>query len=352
MGKKSRRPARQDKRTEKKPTLDDLDEHTAKPAPPLRAEEVYAKAYMARNPRPEDPSAYHTYTNGMIASWRGLSERDRRPYVSRASEMRRVFEETVAFCAKSGPALVGELFLDCPHGPRRQSVAEWAAEDAGLRVRARTEMRVVGLAETAWEASRRDKDVRVYFVEDEETRHKGLMSPGERKASASTISLRELRARACGDARAARKAARRSYEFVSRGGFDRETGTLFRNGRYISNDEYIPIMRAGGKVDLTPDDEYYKLVVVDKLQYEGLKGALKAIEKWPRIRPYWKRVRRRICANCYVQADLSQPRLWVCGGCGIARYCSAGCQREHWGFHQKICQCAEASGIEPRPLGT
>ena len=31
MGKKSRRPARQDKRTEKKPTLDDLDEHTAKP---------------------------------------------------------------------------------------------------------------------------------------------------------------------------------------------------------------------------------------------------------------------------------------------------------------------------------
>ena len=121
MGKKSRRPARQDKRTEKKPTLDDLDEHTAKPAPPLRAEEVYAKAYMARNPRPEDPSAYHTYTNGMIASWRVLSERGRRPYVSRASEMRRVFEETVAFCAKSGPALVGELFLDCPHGPRRQS---------------------------------------------------------------------------------------------------------------------------------------------------------------------------------------------------------------------------------------
>ena len=175
--------------------------------------------------------------------------------------------------------------------------------------------------------------------------------PARQQKKLTLEDLDELRARACGDARAARKAARRSYELVSADGFDQETGSLFRNGRFISTNEYIPIAREGEKVGMTPDDEYYKLVVVDRLQYEGVKGALKAIKKWPRVRPYWKRVRRRIRANCYVQADLSQPRLWVCGGCGIARYCSAGCQREHWVFHQKICQCAEASGIEPRPLG-
>ena len=88
---------------------------------------------------------------------------------------------------------------------------------------------------------------------------------------------------------------------------------------------------------MTPDDDYFGLVVVPLLQDEGSYGALKAIKKWPRIRPYWKRVRRRICASCYDRADLSDPRYLVCAGCGEARYCSEACQRDDWVNHQKVC---------------
>ena len=185
------------------------------------------------------------------------------------------------------------------------------------------------------------EDVRVYFVEDEETRHKGRnLSLGELKASASTISLRELRARACGDARAARKAARRSYEFVSRDGFDEGTGMLLSNGRFVSHEDLDRLSYAGDAVGLrstAPGLEYNRLVVINRMRPEGLYSALKAIKKWPRVQPYWKRVRRRICACCARQVDLSEPRFLVCSGCGDARYCSEECQRKDWPAHQEKC---------------
>jgi hypothetical protein len=66
--------------------------------------------------------------------------------------------------------------------------------------------------------------------------------------------------------------------------------------------------------------------------------------RWPRLRKYWPRLRRRICSYCgkgTLKFDLSEPRLMVCGGCGegrgVGRYCSEICQREHWPKHQKTC---------------
>ena len=151
----------------------------------------------------------------MIASFAALPERQKQAYAMMAKEKRVLFDRRVAFCAKSGPDLVGELFLE---------VTPFVGVIGSLKLPG-VEVRVVGVNQTIWEASHRDRDVRVYEVVDEgETRPKEL------------ISLRELRARACGDAREARKAARRSYEFVSWNGFDESTGTLFRNGRFISND--------------------------------------------------------------------------------------------------------------------
>ena len=232
-----------------------------------------------------------------------------------------MFDRRVAFCAKSGPDLVGELFLE---------VTPFVGVIGSLKLPG-VEVRVVGLNQTIWEASHHDKDVLVYeVVDDGETRPKEF------------ISLRELRARACGDARAARKAARRSYEFVSADGFDWGTGTRFGNGRFISNEDFDKISSALAAVDLTLDSEYSKLVLAARLRSEG-KGALKAIKKWPRIRPYWKRVRRRICVRCARQVDrsrkvdLSEPRYLVCSGCGDARYCSEACQRADWARHQKDC---------------
>ena len=64
---------------------------------------------------------------------------------------------------------------------------------------------------------------------------------------------------------------------------------------------------------------------------------IKAFKRWPRIRKYWPRIRRRICCGCGKQYDLSEPRLWVCGGCGEARYCDESCQAAHWPKHEGPC---------------
>ena len=309
MGKKSRRRPRQ----EKKYTLEELDDDTTKPVPPLPVATMY---YIAGG---GDPSRHDD--DQMIAAFEALPAKEKKAYAVMAKEKRVLFDRRVAFCAKSGPDLVGELFLE---------VTPFVGVIGSLKLPG-VEVRVVGLNQTIWEASHHDKDVLVYeVVDDGETRRKEL------------ISLRELRARACGDARAARKAARRSYEFVSADGFDWGTGTRFGNGRFISNEDFDKISSALAAVDLTLDSEYSKLVLAARLRSEG-KGALKAIKKWPRIRPYWKRVRRRICVRCARQVDrsrkvdLSEPRYLVCSGCGDARYCSEACQRADWARHQKDC---------------
>ena len=64
---------------------------------------------------------------------------------------------------------------------------------------------------------------------------------------------------------------------------------------------------------------------------------MKNMKRWPRIRKYWPRIRRRICSGCGKQYDLSEPRLWVCGGCGDARYCDETCQAAHWLAHRSKC---------------
>ena len=310
MGKKSRRRPRQ----EKKYTLEELDDDTTKPVPPMTVAEIYKSHYIAGG---GDPSRYDD--DKIAAAFDTLPEKEKKAYAVMAKEKRVLFDRRVAFCAKSGPDLVGELFLE---------VTPFVGVIGSLKLPG-VEVRVVGLNQTIWEASHHDKDVLVYeVVDDGETRPKEL------------ISLRELRARACGDLRAARKAARRSYEFVSEDDFDWETGTRIANGRVISSDDYREITRVSNEVGLAPTDGYYK-IVLPRLATEGVKGALKAIKKWPRIRPYWKRVRRRICFNCAKQVAQSEPRYMVCSGCGDARYCSEDCQRRDWRAHQKVCPAGQ-----------
>jgi len=70
-------------------------------------------------------------------------------------------------------------------------------------------------------------------------------------------------------------------------------------------------------------------------QYARL--SLKTVESWPRVRPHWKRFRRRLCDNCPACAHLAEPRSLVCSGCGRKRYCSEKFQREDWPAHQKDC---------------
>ena len=65
----------------------------------------------------------------------------------------------------------------------------------------------------------------------------------------------------------------------------------------------------------------------------------RAIRRWPRVRPHWRRFRRRICTRCPKFALLSEPRFLVCSGCGVAHYCSESCQIADWPAHRMECMC-------------
>ena len=115
-------------------------------------------------------------------------------------------------------------------------------------------------------------------------------------------------------------------------------------GRFISHADLVRLNKATAAIRRNMGDgerkvfgEYTSLILMQRLGAEGLPGALKGIGNWPRFRPYWRRVRRRVCAHCFKRADLSEPRYLVCSGCGKARYCSEVCQRLDWAEHQEKC---------------
>ena len=83
--------------------------------------------------------------------------------------------------------------------------------------------------------------------------------------------------------------------------------------------------------------EYMNLVIRRKITTKGVKSAYDAMKRWPELQPHWSRVRRRICDHCGRRVALSEPRFLVCGGCGVARYCSEACQIANWGHHQTVC---------------
>ena len=84
-------------------------------------------------------------------------------------------------------------------------------------------------------------------------------------------------------------------------------------------------------------EEYLAVVAYPRIRTKGLDSALRALERWPHLRPHWSRLRRRVCDYCHSQVALSEPRYLVCGGCGVARYCCEECQRNDWGWHQTKC---------------
>ena len=91
--------------------------------------------------------------------------------------------------------------------------------------------------------------------------------------------------------------------------------------------------------NLTHDwlDEYQWAVALPHIRTKGVDSAIRALKRWPRLQPYWPRLRRRVCDRCHTQVALSEPRYLVCGGCGVARYCCEACQRADWGWHQVYC---------------
>jgi hypothetical protein len=83
--------------------------------------------------------------------------------------------------------------------------------------------------------------------------------------------------------------------------------------------------------------EFIHLVLFPTHKKEGLEAALRLVKRWPKFKSHWHRVRRRICDYCGRRNDLSEPRLWVCAGCGVARYCDEACQAGDFLHHEKCC---------------
>ena len=79
---------------------------------------------------------------------------------------------------------------------------------------------------------------------------------------------------------------------------------------------------------------------------------VKVVMRFRRYRKYWPRLRRRACWGCGKQYDLSEPRLWVCGGGGDARYCNEACQAADWPDHKSEClQTWHAKAIKRKSQG-
>ena len=99
--------------------------------------------------------------------------------------------------------------------------------------------------------------------------------------------------------------------------------------------------------------EYMSLVCLRKVTTKGVSNAIDALRRWPDLQPHWPRIRRRICDHCGRRVALSEPRFMVCGGCGVARYCSEACQIANWGHHQTVCAAlARQAARDGKPSAT
>ena len=97
--------------------------------------------------------------------------------------------------------------------------------------------------------------------------------------------------------------------------------------------------------------EFMFLVAFPVKEEFGFETALNIVKKWPRMRPRWRRLRRRVCDYCGRRNKLSEPRLWVCAGCGVARYCDETCQAGDFSHHVKCCPVLACrwEGVGPIP---
>ena len=111
-----------------------------------------------------------------------------------------------------------------------------------------------------------------------------------------------------------------------------------KNARWIRSVQNLRDAIITDKNDAESFSDYIDYMA---LQPNDPQQMVKCMTRWPRLRKYWPRLRRRICTYCGACVDLSKPRFLVCGGCAegprVGRYCSDNCQREDWPEHQKAC---------------
>ncbi|CAH0379213.1 unnamed protein product [Pelagomonas calceolata] len=129
---------------------------------------------------------------------------------------------------------------------------------------------------------------------------------------------------------------------------------ITENARWI---RAVQTLRDAITTDDSDEENFYEYMQSRKYdgpeKYWPHEKMLKFMSRWPRVRKYWPRLRRRICTYCGKRSDLSEPRLLVCGGCaagrGVGRYCSEACQRADWPEHQEACTLIHTMPDEGHP---
>ena len=124
-----------------------------------------------------------------------------------------------------------------------------------------------------------------------------------------------------------------------------------KNARWIRS---VQNLRDAIITDESDGENFYEYMQSQKYDGPEPERMVKFMTRWPRLRKYWPRLRRRICSYCGAyELDLSTPRFLVCGGCaegpGVGRYCSENCQREDWPEHQKACPLIHHMPAEEHP---
>ena len=114
----------------------------------------------------------------------------------------------------------------------------------------------------------------------------------------------------------------------------------------------VQTLRDAITTDDSDEENFYEYM--ESRTYDGPENMLKGMTRWPRLRKYWPRLRRRICSFCGTRTfDLSKPRFLACGGCaagrGVGRYCSETCQRADWPEHQEACTLIHTMPDEGHP---
>ena len=106
------------------------------------------------------------------------------------------------------------------------------------------------------------------------------------------------------------------------------------------------------RAELDTMTEFMCLVALPLSKRRGFECVLSCLRRWPKFRPHWNRVRRRVCDYCGRRNDLSEPRLWVCAGCGVARYCDKACQTGDFSHHSGCCLHLACSWDGKGPIPT
>ena len=98
------------------------------------------------------------------------------------------------------------------------------------------------------------------------------------------------------------------------------------------SDKRFKVFPVREMMDIFPD------VLKIKLNYDPEKDLTKIGEQIRALRQNEPRMNSRCCHQCARTEEFGTVRLMKCGHCKKARYCSVGCQKEHWGKHKIFCK--------------